>query len=71
LPFHAQNFDDLVNVVTLEEPLYFATVNLSQNAIAFLQRLLDKNPDTRITIEEIQHDPWFISGPMNHSQACG
>ncbi|CAI0423887.1 unnamed protein product [Linum tenue] len=25
----------------------------------FLFRLLDANPETRITVDEIQHDPWF------------
>jgi serine/threonine protein kinase len=71
LPFRAQNLDELVHVVTLEEPLYFATANVSQTAVSFLQRLLDKNPDTRITIDEIQHHPWFTSEPMHPSQACG
>ncbi|XAR55752.1 Non-specific serine/threonine protein kinase [Bertholletia excelsa] len=28
----------------------------------FLSRLLDTNPDTRITIDEIVHDPWFRKG---------
>ncbi|KAK9290307.1 hypothetical protein L1049_008474 [Liquidambar formosana] len=28
----------------------------------FLSRLLDTNPETRITVDEIIHDPWFSKG---------
>ncbi|TYK09801.1 CBL-interacting serine/threonine-protein kinase 14 [Cucumis melo var. makuwa] len=28
----------------------------------FLSRLLDTNPETRITVDEIQRDPWFVKG---------
>ncbi|XP_038883854.1 CBL-interacting serine/threonine-protein kinase 14 [Benincasa hispida] len=28
----------------------------------FLSRLLDTNPDTRITVDEIHRDPWFVKG---------
>lgn len=30
-----------------------------------LSRLLDTNPNTRITMEEIKHDPWFAKGYKN------
>lgn len=35
---------------------------MSPDLRRFLQRLLDTNPDTRITIDEIIRDPWFKKG---------
>ncbi|MCL7045833.1 hypothetical protein MKW94_014320 [Papaver nudicaule] len=35
---------------------------MSQDLKRFLSRLLDSNPETRITIDEIINDPWFRKG---------
>ncbi|KZV25779.1 hypothetical protein F511_04840 [Dorcoceras hygrometricum] len=35
---------------------------MSPDLKRFLSRLLDTNPNTRITINEIEHDPWFSKG---------
>ncbi|KAK4412534.1 CBL-interacting serine/threonine-protein kinase [Sesamum alatum] len=35
---------------------------MSPDLKRFLTRLLDTNPDTRITIDEIKRDPWFRKG---------
>ncbi|KAI3931464.1 hypothetical protein MKW92_002668 [Papaver armeniacum] len=35
---------------------------MSQDLKKFLSRLLDSNPETRITIDEIINDPWFRKG---------
>ena len=35
---------------------------MSSDLKRFLSRLLDTNPETRITIHEIQKDPWFRKG---------
>uniref|UniRef100_A0A803M6A7 non-specific serine/threonine protein kinase n=1 Tax=Chenopodium quinoa TaxID=63459 RepID=A0A803M6A7_CHEQI len=37
---------------------------MSSDLIRFLGRLLEKNPKTRITIDEIVHDPWFKKGGL-------
>ncbi|KAF8402510.1 hypothetical protein HHK36_010595 [Tetracentron sinense] len=34
----------------------------SPDLTRFLSRLLDTNPETRITVDEILHDPWFKKG---------
>jgi len=52
-PFQAESFDELVTVVTmdnLEVPDY-----VSEHTRKLLHRLLDKNPQTRITIEEVRN----------------
>ncbi|KAK3022941.1 hypothetical protein RJ639_046759 [Escallonia herrerae] len=36
---------------------------MSSDLKRFLSRLLDTNPDTRITVDEITRDPWFRKGP--------
>lgn len=36
----------------------------------FLSRLLDTNPETRITLEEILNDPWFKKGGFKERKPC-
>lgn len=38
---------------------------MSPNLKKLLSRLLDTNPNTRITMEEIKRDPWFRKGKKN------
>ncbi|KNA21998.1 hypothetical protein SOVF_038090 [Spinacia oleracea] len=37
---------------------------MSDDLTRFLGRLLETNPETRITIDEIVHDPWFRNGGL-------
>ncbi|KAL2473694.1 CBL-interacting serine/threonine-protein kinase 12 [Forsythia ovata] len=60
LPFHDQNIMAMYKKIYKGEfrcPRWF-----SPELIRFLTRLLDTNPDTRITISEIMNNKWFKRG---------
>ncbi|CAA0839407.1 CBL-interacting serine/threonine-protein kinase 12 [Striga hermonthica] len=60
LPFHHQNVMAMYKKINRGEfrcPRWF-----SHDLVRLLTRLLDTNPDTRITIPEIMSDPWFKRG---------
>ncbi|KAL5709868.1 non-specific serine/threonine protein kinase [Ranunculus cassubicifolius] len=44
---------------------------MSTDLKRLLSRLLDPDSDTRITIEEILHDPWFIKGYNSNNNTTG
>ncbi|GFP91702.1 cbl-interacting serine/threonine-protein kinase 12 [Phtheirospermum japonicum] len=60
LPFHDQNVMAMYKKINKGEfrcPRWF-----SSELVKLLTRMLDKNPDTRITIPEIMNNPWFKRG---------
>ncbi|KAJ4978808.1 hypothetical protein NE237_009588 [Protea cynaroides] len=60
LPFHDPNLMTMYKKIYRGQfrcPKWFST-----KLRILLSRLLDKNPETRITIDEILHDPWFKEG---------
>ncbi|KAL0370839.1 UNVERIFIED_CONTAM: CBL-interacting serine/threonine-protein kinase [Sesamum angustifolium] len=60
LPFNDQNLMKLYKKIYRGEFRYPKW--MSPSLKRFLSRLLDTNPETRITIDEIKRDPWFKKG---------
>lgn len=56
-PFPADTFDELVQVVNTDEVDY--PDSLSSELIDLIRRLLEKNPEKRITIPQIKSHAWF------------
>ena len=63
LPFYDTNFQKQVNMVINEDPSYPTSISPSLSFL--LKRLLNKNPDERITLNEIKSVPWYSYGNMN------
>ncbi|XP_021741738.1 CBL-interacting serine/threonine-protein kinase 24-like isoform X2 [Chenopodium quinoa] len=64
LPFEETDLPSLykkINSATFSCPFWF-----SPGAKSLIEKMLDPNPNTRISIEEIRNDPWF---PMNYIPA--
>ncbi|XP_062229186.1 CBL-interacting protein kinase 24-like [Phragmites australis] len=57
LPFEENNLPSLYEKITAAQ--YSCPYWFSPGAKSLIQRILDPNPITRITIEEIMGDPWF------------
>ncbi|CAN4102142.1 unnamed protein product [Withania somnifera] len=60
LPFHDSNLMGMYNKICNGE--FKCPKWMSSELKRFLRRLLDVNPMTRITMEEIMNDPWFKKG---------
>ncbi|KAK4419837.1 CBL-interacting serine/threonine-protein kinase [Sesamum alatum] len=60
LPFNDQNLMKLYKKIYKGEFRYPKW--MSPSLKRFLSRLMDTNPETRITIDEIKRDPWFKKG---------
>ncbi|XP_060174992.1 CBL-interacting serine/threonine-protein kinase 11-like [Lycium barbarum] len=60
LPFHDSNLMGMYHKICNGE--FKCPKWMSSELKRFLRRLLDTNPMTRITIEEIINDPWFKKG---------
>ncbi|KAL4335574.1 hypothetical protein GQ457_07G033510 [Hibiscus cannabinus] len=60
LPFNDPNL--MVMYKKIYKGEYHCPKWMSSDLKRFLSRLLDTNPDTRITIHEILKDPWFSKG---------
>ncbi|KAH0925786.1 hypothetical protein HID58_018042 [Brassica napus] len=56
------------NLMNMYKKIYKGTYRcprwMSQDLKRFISRLLDINPETRITIDEILKDPWFVKGGL-------
>ncbi|KAG5519136.1 hypothetical protein PMAC_002224 [Pneumocystis sp. 'macacae'] len=67
-PFTADGEYELMNVI-LTKPLEIpSTPSIGDEAKDLLKRLLEKNPDDRITLEEVKRHPWIlqdISDPVS------
>ena len=57
LPFYDDNIVNLAHMVREEEPEYPSQI--TDELRDLLTRMLDKNPETRITIEEVVQHPWL------------
>lgn len=57
LPFEENDLPSLYEKITAAQ--YSCPYWFSPGAKSLIQRILDPNPRTRITIEEIRADPWF------------
>ncbi|XP_021767358.1 CBL-interacting serine/threonine-protein kinase 14-like [Chenopodium quinoa] len=62
LPFDHPN--QMAMYRRIMEGRFFCPKWMSSDLIRFLGRLLEKNPNNRITIDEIVHDPWFKKGGL-------
>ncbi|KAF8095306.1 hypothetical protein N665_0337s0014 [Sinapis alba] len=60
LPFNDPNMMNMYKKIYKGE--YRCPKWISQDLKRFISRLLDINPETRITIDEIVKDPWFVKG---------
>ncbi|XP_010557183.1 PREDICTED: CBL-interacting serine/threonine-protein kinase 11-like [Tarenaya hassleriana] len=60
LPFNDQNLMNMYRKIYKGD--YRCPRWMSPDLKRFLSRLLDANPETRITIDEILKDPWFVKG---------
>ena len=58
LPFSGNNVPETMNNILNSEPAYFSS--LSNPLVDLLKRLLVKDPNSRIGIEEIKKHPWFL-----------
>ncbi|KAJ2957651.1 hypothetical protein NQZ79_g6620 [Umbelopsis isabellina] len=66
-PFVAETEFELFNIVPRED-LKFPHEDVDNTLKDLLQRLLDKNPDTRITLDEVKRHPWVIEDVPNPEQ---
>ncbi|CAL9234953.1 unnamed protein product [Arabidopsis halleri] len=62
LPFNDPNLMNMYKKIYKGE--YRFPRWMSQDLKRFISRLLDINPGTRITIDEILKDPWFVKGGL-------
>ena len=60
LPFNDPNMMSMYKKIYKGE--YRCPKWMSQDLKRFISRLLDINPETRITVDEIVKDPWFVKG---------
>ena len=68
LPFDDPDDDTEVARKTINEPVRFKGIiwkGISKYAINFIQRLLDKNPETRMNITETLEHSWFSKMGVN------
>lgn len=66
-PFVAETEFELFNIVPRED-LKFPHDDVDDTLKDLLHRLLDKNPDTRITLDEVKRHPWVIEDVPNPDQ---
>jgi len=59
LPFEADNPGELFEKIRREEPDFSGRSDVSPDVIDLMQKLLQKNPDKRLTLEEIMMHEWF------------
>ncbi|KAK9376102.1 kinase-like domain-containing protein [Lipomyces chichibuensis] len=66
-PFTADNEFELFNVIATDPLLFPETPNVPESAKNLLRNLLEKDPEKRMSIDEIKRDPWVLEG-LNPSQ---
>jgi len=66
LPFYHNNLMKLMEMIDKDKVKFPKKIRvISPNLKSFLKRILDKNPKTRITMEELKNHPWVNEGfPM-------
>jgi len=65
VPYEAQTWDELVKEVNDPDYRIHFPSFFSPELVELLTLMLDKNPETRISLEEIQRHPW-----MTHIDVC-
>ncbi|KAI0901938.1 Pkinase-domain-containing protein [Annulohypoxylon nitens] len=61
LPFKRDNILDMLEAIRLEE-LQIPVENEDPNFVDLITKILDKNPETRLTLREIRNHPWVTKG---------
>lgn len=69
LPFQDENEMQLAMKILHEEPIYPS--HLTQNSLDLLQKMLNKDPTQRITIEHILRHPWINSSEFDTKANLG
>mmetsp|Transcript_6268 Transcript_6268/g.16718 ORF Transcript_6268/g.16718 Transcript_6268/m.16718 type:complete len:1408 (-) Transcript_6268:11-4234(-) len=67
LPFHDNDMDALISTIQ-HDAVYFPST-FPDDARSLCQKLLEKDPKKRITIEAIKRDPWFTGTPRQASES--
>lgn len=66
LPFDNRNISLMIQMVLSSEPDFPEDKRISSNLIYIFKKMLIKNPDQRITINEIKKDPFFTFDSLNN-----
>lgn len=66
LPFYEANTKKMYEKILYQEPVFPTT--MSPSLVDLLRKMLTKNPESRITIEEITKHPWFLQSQIDYSQ---
>lgn len=61
LPFENQSFSKLFHMITSEDPYFPEDEKISENLLDLIKKLLIKQPEKRITIDEIKLHPFFTT----------
>ena len=61
LPFNNQNYSLLFHTITTFDPFYPPDERISKNLVDLIKMMLIKNPENRITINEIKKHPFFTT----------
>jgi len=71
-PFNGSNGDELKRQILEEEPVFPEDMNLNPKAINLIKGCLKKDPDERLTIDDIMVDPWLTDDGANplENEAC-
>lgn len=69
LPFEDQNISELYEKI--RKGIYVEPIWLSDKAKDLIKHVLDANPDTRFSIEDIKNHPWMKNSPAFISKDIG
>lgn len=61
LPFENKNYSLLFKIITTADPNYPLNTKVSSNLVDLIQKMLIKNPEHRITIDEIKSHSFFAN----------
>lgn len=61
LPFSNKNYSLLFHAITTFDPFYPPDKRISNNLVDLIKKMLVKNPENRITINEIKKHPFFTT----------
>ncbi|XP_076434840.1 calcium/calmodulin-dependent protein kinase kinase 2-like [Babylonia areolata] len=61
VPFEEEYILALHKKILKDTVVFPASPNISPELRSLIQRMLDKNPDTRVTLSELKEDPWVTA----------
>lgn len=61
-PFNAETMPQLIRKILILRPEFPSEFEVSEEARNLMKRLLDKDPETRISLEDALNDPWIKKG---------